>query len=56
MAIQKQALSGLLAHGLNAREAAKKLRVGKTAVYRWIAELGLPKRKYTKSGESQATK
>ena len=44
-------LPKLIKRGLKGRQAAKKLRVSKSLVYEWIAELGLPKRKYVKSEE-----
>lgn len=49
--LQKKMLPDLIRKGLKGRQAAKKLRVSKSLVYEWIAELGLPKRKYVKSGE-----
>ena len=47
--LQKKMLPDLIKKGLKGRQAAKRLRVSKSLVYEWIAELGLPKRKYTKS-------
>ena len=47
--LQKKLLPDLIKKGLKGRQAAKKLRVSKSLVYEWIGELGLPKRKYTKS-------
>jgi len=47
--LQKTMLADLIKNGLKGRQAAKRLRVSKSLVYEWIAELGLPKRKYAKS-------
>jgi predicted DNA-binding transcriptional regulator AlpA len=49
--LQKKMLPDLIKKGLSGRQAAKRLRVSKSLVYEWIAELGLPKRKYTKLRE-----
>lgn len=54
--LQKEMLPDLIKKGLKGQQAAKKLRVSKSLVYEWIAELGLPKRKYMKPKKSQATK
>ena len=49
--LQKKMLPDLIKKGFKGRQAAKRLRVSKSLVYEWIAELGLPKRKYTKLRE-----